>query len=944
MFTLEESDPRQPLLDPTRQAELKKREDADDVPQQYVPVTDLQIQGLGTKVEQRELMREPPIDLEVEALPQHQDPSIVQENIADLEADVAGLIQDTNLVRADADEQTRAIVETFNHGNPESFMTNASVATFLGQQIEPNQFKLIHRNNVPELVPFSNIRQRLKYYMTGKTEELGIYEKNAQVIGKFGRYVVNVKPGTFLKIFLGNDPVLLKPGPHVIRHNLFRLADNPEVRVNENYINHGNIHIIRVPVGKLAKISIAGKPMILPPRDQVYVFNSPLFKFHPVNQQKKFVDVNDAYIQHGMLHILRVPQGKIAKIMIDGRPQFLVGSDKPYYFKSATFSLVPARGQLGAQDVELFEDVNTPYIKHGTHYLLRVPKGKIAKVWVDGIPQFLTGSDKPYHFESSTFNFEPKQAQGHRANEIFEDASAPYIKHGTLHILRVPRGKIAKVWIDNQPQLLEYQDKPYTFDNPTFLLDPKQRDPLVLFEDEDAELICHGSLKRLLPRTGSVAVTYDAGKLVIIPPSDNGKPILIEKPTHTVKSFLFTGTTNLMFPSKRAKEERAKEFSDRAMRGENEDFNFERFTTADASTIGVKLLVVYTVTDPETLLSGVQVDHISDLIERTVVADMTRAVQGSTSMNYSESESSRIPEEELKRSHEHAADTMPSAPRFFKNILDQVTTDLRQDLAKYGINLVRVNFEETKIIERSEQSEKTQQLSASVANADRETQIMMAEARRQAGKQTIETDQVNAMKIKASEAELQQAELAAKASLVAAEAENQRIRQRAEAEAYAAQIKMEAELRALMLRANIYQKCPMLFELELARIQAHALSGLKTQVVSPEIVPGNLGVGTRNALFASRHLPHDLGGDVVPFTDEEISAQASQQLSGGSVASVLATNSALFSSRTPSEVPMHLRYSTGDNGGLELREADAKREDDFQTVQRGLRKTSGTVE
>lgn len=104
------------------------------------------------------------------------------------------------------------------------------------------------------------------------------------------------------------------------------------------------------------------------------------------------------------------------------------------------------------------------------------------------------------------------------------------------------------VQVDNVPLLLEASKDAYEFNTPYFKLEPCRRNPALLFEDSTEKLIEHGSLKRVMPRTGEVAIVYDTGKLLVIEPSGDKKPTVIDSPTAVVDGFLSTGIQTLVFP------------------------------------------------------------------------------------------------------------------------------------------------------------------------------------------------------------------------------------------------------------------------------------------------------------------------------------------------------------------------------------------------------------
>lgn len=71
---------------------------------------------------------------------------------------------------------------------------------------------------------------------------------------------------------------------------------------------------------------------------------------------------------------------------------------------------------------------------------------------------------------------------------------------GSLHMLQVPKGKIATVWSGSKPLLLYHRSRPYIVLDNLFRLEAKSEHEL--FQDSNSEMIHHGSIKRIIPRTG----------------------------------------------------------------------------------------------------------------------------------------------------------------------------------------------------------------------------------------------------------------------------------------------------------------------------------------------------------------------------------------------------------------------------------------------------------
>lgn len=564
---------------------------------------------------------------------------------------LGAITRQSELRDADPAEQARKIVEAFNAGNKED-ITVESVP--LGKRIDQDEFRLVHRNNVPQLVPYTYYPRRLGYYGTGVTSEIGIYKQTDLVIGAHGRYVVNVPQGKLVKAWLGNnEPVFLGEGPHVIRHPNFRLEKNPVVSLSEAYIQHGN-----------------------------------------------------------------------------------------------------------------------------------------------------------------------------------------------FSILRVPRGKVAKIWIGSTPYLLESRAEPYVFDDPTFTVmyreNNQRRD---YFFDASDRLIEHGSIKRILPRTGEVAITYDNGRLNVLEAAD--KPVTVDSPTFVVDGFQQTAAQTLVFPSKKTQEERL-----RSNPQDKDGVNYEEFRTSDGLPIGVKLLVVYEIVKPELTLTRLKKDDIINHIENIVVADMGRVIQSCSSSDFQKSNQTSVKDPAKP-------ENMPifqnsAAPTFYAHLQDEVKNKLAEDLVDWGIKLVRLNIETPKILDKgiademAKNSLATAKTRAEASTLSIDYTIKQQRAAQEAEKKRIEMDRERENKVVQAEgdgqsktilaqAELDAAKLRAEAERVTYENEVRKQQLQNETELAKKQREFDMQIAFLKQKAEVFNGNEAFRQLEIAKAQAEALRGITTSVISPEV-------------------------------------------------------------------------------------------------------------
>lgn len=592
----------------------------------------------------------------------------------------------------------------------------------LGKRINRNEYRLVARNNQPELVPFSEQKMYKKPSLTGTTEELGIFLQTELCFGAYGSYVVNIPPGSIAKVWYGNDAAFLGEGIHVIHDQNFRMV-----------------------------------------------------------KKEHLFSINDKYTRHGIYHIINIPKGTMAKAWLGTKPIFLKYQDVPYIFKDATFRI----------DEKLID---------------------------------MNGLD--------------------------------YVNHGTIHILLIPQGKVAKVWFGTKPVILESKSEPYIFDDPNFKLSPKNvnvnvnangpvngQANITYFEDSFAEVILHGSIKRLMPKTGTVAITYNNGTLVTYGPSRANEPIIINSPNHSFDGFLSTNTQTIEFPSNKTKEERRAEIGEQNLRPE--DIIYEIFRTSDGLPIGVKLLVVYEIYDADACLRKLNKDQILPHIENIVVADMGMVIQSCSSSDFLKSNQTQARSSKMPVSGD-IGNVAPSAPEFYEHLQDEVKNKLHNDFNEYGIKMVRLNIETPKILDKNI-ADKMAELSlmnstarAKESTLERNYNIALQEANQNAKTTEIQQLQKNSNKISEAEAELQASRMRAEALKIEAQASAIAKLASAEVEAKAQQMLLDLAKQ----RGQLYLDYPDLLQYDLAQIQSAGFKGISTMVISPEVAASYYGIGS----------------------------------------------------------------------------------------------------
>ncbi len=251
-------------------------------------------------------------------------------------------------------------------------------------------------------------------------------ENTRPIIRNGSAYIVNVPPGFYCKAFVNRTPILLGAGQHHINVAGFSIVGNADaamVNVNDPYIRHGIIHIVRVSPNQKFKAMLHGQvcrlplllvfalvcffscmvarpltcacqrrsmqPIILEARLEPYVFNEATFLPGGDTPASSFVAVTTKYICHHVVHEVRLDQGEVALCWLDNKPLILgsaaffgrelaidryafdidsVDDDhRCYHIDSPTFRMVMTNGrphilQIGEERV----------IRHGTVHVIRV--------------------------------------------------------------------------------------------------------------------------------------------------------------------------------------------------------------------------------------------------------------------------------------------------------------------------------------------------------------------------------------------------------------------------------------------------------------------------------------------------------------------------------------------------------------------------------------------
>jgi len=318
-------------------------------------------------------------------------------------------------------------------------------------------------------------------------------------------------------------------------------------------------------------------------------------------------------------------------------------------------------------------DKNSSYFGHYGKHILNVPSGYFAKGYSKNQPVLY--GEGPHVIVDSTFRFDDKSG--------FVSQLEPYISHSTVHVLRVPSGKLAKVWIGSVPQIFESAAEPYIYNDPQFRLVTREDRASagdkagLYFYPATERYIEHGSIKRIIPHTGEVAITYNNGILDIRQPPKDGRPIIIDSSTHNFEGFISTSLQTHLFPSEETKSQVIKDNP----RASPDERNMKIFQTRDSLRVGVVLVVAFKITDPEVALTKLGKEGILPHIENIAFADMGKAIQANSAQEVLFSSQSKID---------------PLQDPSSLTIQDSVRKHLARDLEEYGIELLRLNIEHLK--------------------------------------------------------------------------------------------------------------------------------------------------------------------------------------------------------------------------------------------------------
>jgi len=372
---------------------------------------------------------------------------------------------------------------------------------------------------------------------------------------------------------------------------------------------------------------------------------------------------------------------------------------------------------------------------------------------------------KPMLLHEGTHTFTSQVLTFHGVRDVNES----HVVHGTITRYRIRNGEIGLAWDENKPVFVDKPDI-YEVDSPNFTFVK-----CVSASEKQVQL---GSRKRIVVYDGEVGISYINGKLDILPPKEH----VFDAAERVFVNFLSTRQQSIPL-------------------GENLGAgHFLRCDTKDFVEIGIQAAVFYRISDPEkAVLTVGDAGAIEKLVKETSTATLQVIVRSTALNQVAQSKAiSAVP-------HEDAPDNN-NAPLFFDMVHDEFIARLHDNFKKtYGLEIANIRVESFKIMN----SELADNISKqAIITAQTENRLANLEGQRQIATAEMERDSAVAM-IKAQAASQQLAtEVQAKNTAAIADAQSraQAAKIVAQGEAEAMIIKAEAESKSIELKAAAEKK------------------------------------------------------------------------------------------------------------------------------------------
>lgn len=534
--------------------------------------------------------------------------------------------------------------------------------------------------------------------------------------------------------------------------------------------------------------------------------------------------LNEGVITYESLSIVRVQKGCYS--LAEDNGTFIVLAEGIHVRNSRLFRHLQ------------FVDVNQKHIQHRTIHIIIVPVGEYALVFESNKPKILkTGryvidsnffsvagwanvnqqhiqhgsihivrvlkgkiacinnNLKPILLHEGTHTFNSQMLVYHGEHDVNE----PHITHGTITRFRVRNGEIGLAWEDNRAVFVETAGV-YEVDSPTFAF--------VKCIPASEKCIELGSRKRVVVYDGEVGISYLNGKLDILTP----KIHLFDAAERVFVGFLSTKQqiahlTDDIFDGKPASN------SGKASK-------FLRCDTKDFVEIGVKAAVFYRITNPETALLTVgDTEAIEKLVTETSIATLQVIVRSTALNQVAQSKNINAVSQDMHSSSGsvHNGAPAPSAPLFFDMVHDEFISRLHDNFkSTYGVEIANIRVESFKLMNQeladniSKQAIITAQTESKLANLEGQRKIATAEMERDSAVIMIKA-QAQAAQLATdvqakNNAAIADAQSKAQAARIVATGDAEALLIRAEAEAKALSLKAEAEAKAIEIKASAEKK------------------------------------------------------------------------------------------------------------------------------------------
>jgi len=552
-----------------------------------------------------------------------------------------------------------------------------------------------------------------------------------------------------------------------------------------------------VPSGYIKVIGVNGDVVIVPAGR----YKLPISKRLLGASWGRNYSITENAISDGPFTMVRVQRGYYGLAKENGQPVLL--DEGLHVYNSALFSF------------DKFQKVDCEHICHMSYNVIRVPKGFFGAIMENNIAKLLP--EGMHVVDNSVFKYD-KRVQ----------INTPYINHGTIHIIQVPKGcfgtvfesnfplllpegihiydsatlqftgvkrkldvsvthgtisrfRVAKgeiglAWQDNQPLLVE-EPGTYQVDSANFRF--------VECKKASDKLVALGARKLITVYSGEVGILYNHGCLEVLAPGRH----CIEKAEQLFEGFMSTQQTCVRLKSKGGSNPKAQDLL--------------ICDTKDLVSIGIRADVFYRIADPAKAITEVGRDKVEELVSETSIATLTNILRSTALNEIAQSVQPSAQSEQVQCAAAQAAQALgeETPMMFMDKAHDKFIAKLHDDfMGRYGIEITNIRIEELKMMDESlaaaisQQAFTTAQTESRLANIAGQTEIRTQEQQRDAQVTRIQAESESRARKIVAEGQIAQAEAEGRAQKVRAEGDAQRTRIDAEAEASAVKIRAEAEV------------------------------------------------------------------------------------------------------------------------------------------------------